>query len=113
VRGWGLLLGIELVKNRETLEPAPIESKYLLNYCKNNFVFISVDGDLHNVIKIKPPIVFSIDDAKKLIKVFKDGLDHLKAENNNTNGKAEKEEAVKENDKNDHEMNEEQNKLKD
>ena len=51
VRGKGLFLGIELVKNRDTLEPAIYEAKEIVReMLKNNFL-LSIDGPLKNVIK--------------------------------------------------------------
>jgi len=58
VRGHGLFLGIELVKNQETLEPAAHEATYLINRMRAKGVLMSTDGPLHNVIKIKPPLIF-------------------------------------------------------
>jgi len=77
VRGWGLLLGIELVLDLKTLEPAPKAAKIINDFCKDNRVFVSIDGDLRNVIKIKPPVVFSIEDADLLLHTFKSALDYV------------------------------------
>ncbi len=63
VRGRGLFLGFEMVKSRETLEPAAREARALVNRMKEEGVLLSTDGPLHNVIKIKPPLVFSAADA--------------------------------------------------
>ncbi len=67
VRGQGLFLGIELVRNRETLAPAVEEAAYLVERARENGILLSVDGPLHNVIKIKPPLVWSMDDADQLV----------------------------------------------
>ncbi len=58
VRGQGLFLGIELVRDHETLEPADTEATAVVNEMKDRHVLLSTDGPYHNVIKIKPPIVF-------------------------------------------------------
>ncbi|HJS75136.1 MAG TPA: aminotransferase class III-fold pyridoxal phosphate-dependent enzyme, partial [Vicinamibacteria bacterium] len=63
VRGRGLFLGFEMVKDRGTLEPAAAEARALVNRMKEEGVLLSTDGPLHNVIKIKPPLVFSAADA--------------------------------------------------
>jgi 4-aminobutyrate aminotransferase-like enzyme len=63
VRGRGLFLGFEMVKDPETLEPAAAEASALVNRMKEEGVLLSTDGPLHNVIKIKPPLVFSSADA--------------------------------------------------
>jgi len=68
VRGMGLFLGIELVTNPETLEPAVKESSFIAEEMKNNGILISIDGPLHNVIKIKPPLVFNKENADQVAK---------------------------------------------
>jgi len=59
VRGRGLFIGVELVHDRETLEPAAAEAAEIVNRMKERGILLSTDGPLHNIIKIKPPIVFS------------------------------------------------------
>ena len=75
VRGEGLFLGFELIKNLETLEAADNQATYLINQMKEQGVLMSTDGPLHNVIKIKPPIIFRQDNADFLVdrleKVFR------------------------------------------
>ena len=66
VRGRGLFLGLELVLDRETLEPASQQAYELVERMKERGVLLSVDGPLHNVIKFKPPMVFGDDDAEAL-----------------------------------------------
>ncbi|MFK7772653.1 MAG: aminotransferase class III-fold pyridoxal phosphate-dependent enzyme [Saprospiraceae bacterium] len=67
VRGIGFFLGIELVSNRKTLEPAADETNYLANRMRERGILMSTDGPLHNVLKIKPPMCFSFSDADFLI----------------------------------------------
>jgi 4-aminobutyrate aminotransferase-like enzyme/Ser/Thr protein kinase RdoA (MazF antagonist) len=67
VRGRGLFLGFELVRDRETLEPAAAEAEFLVNRMKESGVLLSTDGPLHNVIKIKPPLVFTRTDADAVL----------------------------------------------
>jgi 4-aminobutyrate aminotransferase-like enzyme/Ser/Thr protein kinase RdoA (MazF antagonist) len=67
VRGLGLFLGVELVRNRESLEPAGSEAAHLVERMKERGILLSTDGPLHNVIKIKPPLVFSQADADVLL----------------------------------------------
>ena len=66
VRGRGLFLGIELVRDRATKEPADIEAAFLVDMMREKGVLQSTDGPHHNVIKIKPPMVltaYDVDDA--------------------------------------------------
>jgi 4-aminobutyrate aminotransferase-like enzyme len=67
VRGHGLFIGVELVHDRETLEPATREAADLVERMKDRGVLLSTDGPLHNVIKIKPPLIFSRADADSLV----------------------------------------------
>ena len=64
VRGRGLFLGIDLIKDKNNLLPDPKLAKKLINYMRNNGVLLSTDGPYDNVIKIKPPMVFSKENAK-------------------------------------------------
>ncbi|GIV60060.1 MAG: hypothetical protein KatS3mg043_1149 [Rhodothermaceae bacterium] len=66
VRGRGLFLGVELVRDRATLEPAAAEAAEVVERAKERGVLLSTDGPLHNVLKIKPPLVFSEADADRL-----------------------------------------------
>jgi 4-aminobutyrate aminotransferase-like enzyme len=63
LRGRSLFLGFEMVRDRESLEPAAEEATYLVNRMKVDGVLNSTDGPLENVIKLKLPRVFSEGDA--------------------------------------------------
>ena len=65
-RGMGLYLGVELVLDRKTLEPAAEHADHIINRMRERGVLLSTDGPLHNVLKIKPPMVFSRADADQL-----------------------------------------------
>jgi 4-aminobutyrate aminotransferase-like enzyme len=67
VRGQGLFIGVEFVRNRETLEPAEEETKYVVERLRELGLLISLDGPFHNVLKIKPPLVFTTDNADSLV----------------------------------------------
>jgi 4-aminobutyrate aminotransferase-like enzyme len=67
VRGLGLFIGVELVRSRETLEPAAWEASYIVERMKEEGILLSTDGPLHNVIKLKPPLVFAHADADFLV----------------------------------------------
>ncbi|HLG16442.1 MAG TPA: aminotransferase class III-fold pyridoxal phosphate-dependent enzyme [Blastocatellia bacterium] len=66
VRGMGLFIGVELVLDRETLAPAARRAAYVVERMKDCGILISTDGPLHNVLKIKPPLVFSEEKAGEL-----------------------------------------------
>jgi len=63
VRGFGLFLGIELVRDPQSLEPADKEVDQIVNSMKEKGILISTDGPDHNVLKIKPPLVFNRENA--------------------------------------------------
>ena len=70
VRGRGLFLGIELVRDRNTLEPAAEEASSIIQQMKAQGILLSTDGPLHNVIKIKPPLPFNERDADRLVETL-------------------------------------------
>lgn len=67
VRGLGLFLGVELVLDRQTLQPAPEQASYVVNRLRECGILLSTDGPSHNLIKIKPPLQFSPADADFLV----------------------------------------------
>ncbi len=74
VRGHGLFLGIELVRSHRSLEPADKEAHQIVNAMKEMGVLISADGPYHNVLKIKPPMVFTRDNALFLVETLENAL---------------------------------------
>ncbi len=69
VRGQGLFLGIELVDNN--MNPLAAQTDYLANRMKDHGILMSTDGPDYNVLKIKPPIVFTKENAEELILYLK------------------------------------------
>ena len=78
VRGKGLMLGIELVKDRKTKEPASAELLRMMDLCKDEGVLIGKGGMTGNVIRIKPPMCITKDDADTIIKVLDKSFEQLK-----------------------------------
>lgn len=70
VRGSGLFLGIELVRDRETLEPAAEEASFISNRMREHGILLGTDGPYHNVVKIRPPMPFTKRDADFLIEMM-------------------------------------------
>jgi 4-aminobutyrate aminotransferase-like enzyme len=64
VRGRGLFLGFELVRDPVSLEPAASEATTLVNRMKEEGILVTTEGPHHNVIKIKPPLVFDRGSAE-------------------------------------------------
>ena len=71
MRGLGLFLGIELVRDRETRERRrPRQAAYVVERMKDHGILLSTDGPDHNVIKMKPPLVFSEADADRVVAAY-------------------------------------------
>jgi 4-aminobutyrate aminotransferase-like enzyme len=85
VRGQGLFLGIEFVDYN--MNPLAKQTDYLANRMKDHGILMSIDGPDHNVLKIKPPIVFSKENAKELLFYLRKILaeDYMKPTNYETN----------------------------
>jgi 4-aminobutyrate aminotransferase-like enzyme/Ser/Thr protein kinase RdoA (MazF antagonist) len=71
VRGSGLFLGVDLVLDRETRAPATNQADYIVNRLRDCGVLAGTDGPHHNVIKLRPPLVFSEADADLFVNVLK------------------------------------------
>lgn len=67
VRGSGLFLGLDLVQNRETRQPAAEQASYVVNRLRDCGILTGTDGPHHNVIKLRPPLIFSEGDADLFI----------------------------------------------
>jgi 4-aminobutyrate aminotransferase-like enzyme/Ser/Thr protein kinase RdoA (MazF antagonist) len=67
VRGSGLFLGIDLVVDRETREPAPRQASYVVNRLRDCGILAGTDGPHHNVIKLRPPLILSQADADHFV----------------------------------------------
>ena len=74
VRGSGLFLGVELVKDRETLTPAAAEASFVANQMRQRGILLGTDGPYHNVIKIRPPMPFTKHNADFLVEMLAEVL---------------------------------------
>ena len=70
VRGSGLFLGIELIRDSDTLEPADWEADYIVERMKGRGILLSTEGPLHNVLKLKPPLIFQREHVDTFMDVF-------------------------------------------
>jgi 4-aminobutyrate aminotransferase-like enzyme/Ser/Thr protein kinase RdoA (MazF antagonist) len=76
VRGNGLFIGMELVRDRDTKVPAAEQASAVVNAIRGRGVLLSTDGPLHNVIKIKPPMVLSQADIDMTLRLLDWALAH-------------------------------------
>jgi alanine-glyoxylate transaminase/(R)-3-amino-2-methylpropionate-pyruvate transaminase len=74
VRGMGLMLGIELVRDRQTKEPANTEAVEILERCKERGLLLGKGGLFGNVLRIKPPMCLTKDDADFMVDCLEEVL---------------------------------------
>ncbi|MCA0047076.1 aminotransferase class III-fold pyridoxal phosphate-dependent enzyme [Mesorhizobium sp. B283B1A] len=77
VRGAGLFFGAELVHDRETREPAPDIAGRVINAIRHRGVLMGKTGIHGNVLKIRPPMPFSRDNADLLIATLDEVLEEV------------------------------------
>jgi len=70
VRGKGLLLGLELVKDRATKEPAKAECAQVVETCRDLGLLVGKGGLWGQTIRLAPPMCLSHDDAQFLLDVL-------------------------------------------
>jgi alanine-glyoxylate transaminase/(R)-3-amino-2-methylpropionate-pyruvate transaminase len=70
VRGKGLMLGVELVRDRASREPAPAETMVVLEEARKNGVLLGKGGLFGSVLRIKPPLCINRDDVDFAIDVL-------------------------------------------
>lgn len=78
VRGHGLFQGIEFVKTRKPnvpLEPYPELAKFVVDFLRYRRVIVSRDGPDENVVKVKPPLVFSKENVDTLVTAMDEALE--------------------------------------
>jgi 4-aminobutyrate aminotransferase len=75
VRGKGLMIGIELVRDRQTKERAVEERNALVQEAFRRGVLILGAG--RNAVRLAPPLVFTRDQADSVLKVFDDALTEI------------------------------------
>jgi len=67
VRGTGLYIGVEIVKDRATKEPDATAASTIVNGLRERRVLISATGFHANTLKIRPPLVFSEENASRFL----------------------------------------------
>ena len=88
VRGAGLFIGVELMQGSrsgtpvdpsagETISPGSREAHYIINEMKNKGILLSTDGPYKNVIKIKPPLCFNMDNVDQLLTLFRQLIEKI------------------------------------
>uniref|UniRef100_A0A3P8U5Q9 Ethanolamine-phosphate phospho-lyase n=1 Tax=Amphiprion percula TaxID=161767 RepID=A0A3P8U5Q9_AMPPE len=67
IRGCGLFVGVELVRDRLKLTPATAEAQEVIYKLKEQHILLSADGPHRNVLKFKPPLCFMTEDAELVV----------------------------------------------
>ncbi len=75
VRGSGLFIGVELVKDGQ--EPAAAEADFIASQMREHGILLGTDGPFHNVIKIRGPMSFDTENARRLVDTFARILDEM------------------------------------
>jgi 4-aminobutyrate aminotransferase/(S)-3-amino-2-methylpropionate transaminase len=75
VRGQGLMLGIELVKDRASKEPAAAEAARVRALCREAGVLIGVGGQFGNVLRLQPPLVITHEQLRHAIQTLSQALE--------------------------------------
>jgi 4-aminobutyrate aminotransferase-like enzyme len=70
VRGMGLVIGLEFVKDKATKEPAPELIKTIINECASNGLLVGSVGMYGNVIRVAPPLVITQDIADESLAIM-------------------------------------------
>ncbi|MDW6023423.1 aminotransferase class III-fold pyridoxal phosphate-dependent enzyme [Mesorhizobium sp. BAC0120] len=79
VRGMGLFLGIELVADRRTKEPATALAKKICDGARTRGVLMGTEGPYDNVLKMRPPMIFTRANADHLLSVLEDTFEAVLA----------------------------------
>lgn len=80
VRGKGLMLGFELVKDKKTKEPAPQETLKIMEYAKDMGLLVGKGAMAGNVIRIKPPLCITKEDADFIYEVLDEAIKKVEKE---------------------------------
>lgn len=78
IRGSGLFLGVELVE----------EASGVVNQMRERGILLGTEGPRHNVIKIRPPMPFSMEDAERVIEVLDEVFTQRRKEDAKTQRKS-------------------------
>ena len=74
IRGKGLFLAIELVRSRETKEPAGSEAATVAELMRESGVLLALIGEQRNTLKLRPPLVFTTEHADIALAALDDAL---------------------------------------
>lgn len=79
VRGKGLMLGVEFVRDKTTKEPAPEHARAVRTECHRRGLLIEIGGHYDNVARFLPPLVLTGELAQKGIAIFSDAVKRVES----------------------------------
>jgi 4-aminobutyrate aminotransferase-like enzyme len=74
VRGEGLMIGVELVTDRKTKEPAKAQASAIRKYCREQGLLVGVGGQQANVVRFQPPLTISDSDLDRAVEILDNAL---------------------------------------
>ncbi|RLA29411.1 MAG: aspartate aminotransferase family protein [Gammaproteobacteria bacterium] len=77
VRGYGLFVAVEMIKDSDTKEPDAASTELLSNHLKDKGFLVSYAGKFNNVLKIRPPLVFSHENAAQFLVAFDECMEEM------------------------------------
>lgn len=77
VRGRGLFISVEMVKDGLSKKPNPDWADSIANHLKNKGILVSTDGKYDNILKIRPPLVFSFEHAAEFLVAFDETMEEI------------------------------------
>lgn len=79
VRGCGLFIGLDLVKNQQTREPGTVLADYVKNRMREHRILMGSEGPYDNILKIRPPMTVEDEDIDYILKVMDKVLDEAQS----------------------------------
>ena len=77
MRGKGMILGVELVRDRKTKEPAATEAAKVVYRCKELGLILFYGGIYSNVLEITPPLIMTREQADKGLVIIDQALENV------------------------------------
>jgi 4-aminobutyrate aminotransferase-like enzyme len=75
IRGKGLMIGIEIVKNADSKEPATAEAAKIRKAVRDKGVLLGLGGAYGNVLRVQPPLTISDDELDKVLAAIKEVME--------------------------------------
>jgi len=77
VRGLGAMVGMELVTDRRTKEPATVQTKQLIAVCRERGLLMIAAGTYSNIIRLLMPLVIADEQLKSGLRIIEEGLEDM------------------------------------